>query len=68
MSEDMAIVKFDGPYDGYNILHEIRDDVYSVVVADNAIEMQLCAVIDGHLETVHRKMLLPNPVQKSKDR
>lgn len=65
MGEELRIVKFEGPYDGYNILHEIREGVYSVVVADNAIEMQLCAVIDGHLETVHRKMLLPNPVQNS---
>lgn len=63
----MKIVKFEGPYDGYNILHKIRDDVYSVVVADNAIEMQLCMVIDGHLETVHRNMMLPNPVQTTKD-
>ena len=61
----MEIVKFEGPYNGYNIFHEAREDVYSVVVADNAIEMQLCAVIEGHLETLYREMLLPNPVQKS---
>lgn len=66
MSE-MRIVRFSGPYEGYNILQKIREDVYSVVVADNAIEMQLCVIVGGHLETIHRKMMLPCPVTEARD-